>query len=62
MYFSGTTDEMRIKTRKEMLETDFTKLEKWAEFADKMAQKGSVCVVASEQQLKDCGISDYKTL
>ena len=62
MYFSGTTDEMRIKTRKEMLETDFAKLEKWAEFADKTAQNGSVCVVASEQQLKDCGITDYKTL
>lgn len=62
MYFSGTTDEMRIKTRKEMLETDFAELEKWAKFADKMAQDGSVCVVANEQQLRECGITDYKTI
>ena len=53
-WFSGITDESRIKIRRQMLATDREALKEWCSVFDKMAEDGAVCVVGHEGALKEC--------
>ncbi|MCM1544226.1 MAG: hypothetical protein NC110_02905, partial [Ruminococcus sp.] len=54
MYFLGISDEDRIKTRRQMLETDRNALASWCDALDKMAENGAVCVVGNDEALREC--------
>ncbi|MCM1392717.1 MAG: insulinase family protein, partial [Ruminococcus sp.] len=54
MYFLGVTEEDRIKTRRQMLETDRKVLISWRGALEKMAEDGAVCVVGNDEALSKC--------
>lgn len=51
-WFSGLTNEQRLKNRRQMLAADREALLGWCDALDKMAEEGAVCIVASDEELK----------
>lgn len=51
-YFSGLNDEMRIKRRREMIETNKDTMKELIDLFETAAKDGAVCVVANENTLK----------
>ena len=52
-WFSGVTDEDRLKTRRQMLATDRAALTDWCETFEKIAADGAVCVVGHSAALDE---------
>ena len=60
-YLSGLSNDYRIRLRNDMLETTPDTLRKWSEAFRKISDEGSVCIVGSEAELKECaGLTIYK--
>ena len=54
-WFSGFSDEDRIRIRKEILETTADDLLSWKEAFRNLASSGSVCVIGPKTSLDECG-------
>ena len=53
-WFSGFTDEDRIRVRKEILETSGADLAGWKPAFDALSSSGSVCVIGPSSALETC--------
>ena len=53
-WFSGFTDEDRIRVRREILETTPQRLADWHDAFEKLASEGRVCVVGPASALETC--------
>ncbi len=53
-WFSGFTDEDRIRVRREILETTPADLLRWKSVFDALAESGSVCVIGPASALEQC--------
>ena len=53
-WFSGFTDEDRIRVRKEILETSGSDLVSWKPAFDALSSSGSVCVIGPSSALETC--------
>ena len=53
-WFSGFSDEDRIRIRKEILETTADDLLSWKEAFRNLASSGSVCVIGPKTSLDEC--------
>ena len=61
-WFSGLTDEDRIRIRREILETTPEDLLRWIGAFRALANEGSVCVIGPETGLAACGLSETISL